>query len=231
MKKITYKYLLLAIIALLGGACDKEKGNFQIRDHAFYLNGKSVQLICGEMHYPRIPQEYWRDRIRRAKAMGINTISTYVFWNIHERQPGVFDFEGQADLGKFVKIAQEEGLYVILRPGPYVCAEWDFGGYPAWLQQNEDMVYRSRDPKFLNACERYINRLGKEVGDLTISNGGPILMVQVAPQQRKAKQRKILISNENRDFLFSPKTQKSAVRDRLWWSKRWSKRVFQISPP
>ena len=94
MKKITYKYLLLAIIALLGGACDKEKGNFQIRDHAFYLNGKSVQLICGEMHYPRIPREYWRDRIRRAKAMGINTISTYVFWNIHERQPGVFDFEG-----------------------------------------------------------------------------------------------------------------------------------------
>lgn len=179
MRRVIYNYLLLTIITFLGGACNEEKGIFQIRDHAFYLNGKSVQLICGEMHYPRIPQEYWRDRIRRAKAMGINTISTYVFWNIHERQPGVFDFEGQADLAKFIKTAQEEGMYVILRPGPYVCAEWDFGGYPAWIQENKDMVYRSHDPKFLNACERYINRLGEEVADLTISNGGPILMVQV----------------------------------------------------
>ena len=131
------------------------------------------------MHYPRIPQEYWRDRMLRAKAMGINCISTYVFWNIHERQPGVFDFKGEADLAKFIRTAQELGLYVVLRPGPYVCAEWDFGGFPYWLQKNKHMVWRSDDPDFLAACERYINRLGKEVGKYTVNNGGNILMVQV----------------------------------------------------
>ncbi|MGN1214083.1 MAG: beta-galactosidase, partial [Bacteroidaceae bacterium] len=97
---------------------------FKIENGAFIYNGKPTQLICGEMHYPRIPMEYWRDRIQRAKAMGINTVSTYVFWNIHERKPGVFDFSGQADLAKFIKICGEEGMHVILRPGPYVCAEW-----------------------------------------------------------------------------------------------------------
>lgn len=155
------------------------KTSFEIKDSVFLVNGKPFQFICGEMHYPRIPQEYWRDRIKRAKAMGINTISTYVFWNIHERKPGVFDFRGQADLAKFVKTVQEEGLYVILRPGPYVCAEWDFGGYPYWLQKDKKMVYRSQDASFLAACERYIKRLGKELVSLTATNGGPILMVQV----------------------------------------------------
>lgn len=153
--------------------------DFKIENGKFLLNGKSVQLICGEMHYPRIPQEYWRDRMRRAKAMGINTVSTYVFWNIHERQPGVFDFSGEADLAKFVKTAHEEGLYVVLRPGPYVCAEWDFGGYPYWLQNEKGMVWRADNPAFLKACKRYIDRLGKELKHLTVTNGGPILLVQV----------------------------------------------------
>ena len=132
MKKI----LCLMLLACLQAATFLLPArDFKIHDGKFLLDGKPLQLICGEMHYPRIPQEYWRDRIRRAKAMGINTVSTYVFWNIHERQPGVFDFKGQADLAKFVRTAQEEGMYVILRPGPYVCAEWDFGGYPYWLQK------------------------------------------------------------------------------------------------
>lgn len=152
---------------------------FEIRDGAFWVDGKSVQLICGEMHYPRVPKEYWQDRLKRAKAMGLNTISTYVFWNFHERRPGEFDFEGQADLAEFLRLAHEEGLYVILRPGPYVCAEWDFGGYPWWLMKEEGMVFRSRDERFLKACERYIGRLGQELSGLTIENGGPILMVQV----------------------------------------------------
>lgn len=153
--------------------------DFKIEGGRFVLDGKPVTLICGEMHYPRVPQEYWRDRIRRAKAMGINTISTYVFWNIHERRPGVFDFTGEADLAKFVRTAQEEGMYVVLRPGPYVCAEWDFGGFPYWLQKNKKMVWRSDDADFLAACKRYIDRLGKELAPLTVTNGGPILLVQV----------------------------------------------------
>lgn len=153
--------------------------DFKIEGGKFLLDGRPITLICGEMHYPRIPQEYWRDRLRRAKAMGINTVSTYVFWNIHERRPGQFDFSGEADLAKFIRTAQEEGLYVVLRPGPYVCAEWDFGGFPYWLQNNKQMVWRSDDKDFLAACRRYIMRLGKELADLTVTNGGPILMVQV----------------------------------------------------
>ena len=128
MRKIIFLLLLFGIIQL-----NRAQESFTIQGHQFVLNGKPVQLICGEMHYSRIPHEYWRDRLKRAKAMGLNTISTYVFWNFHEKQPGVFDFKGQADLSDFLHIAQEEGLYVILRPGPYVCAEWDFGGYPWWL--------------------------------------------------------------------------------------------------
>ncbi len=156
-----------------------QTSRFEIKEGNFYLDEQPIQLICGEMHYPRIPKEYWRDRMKRAKAMGINTVSAYVFWNYHERQPGVFDFEGQADIKRFIQIAQEEGLFVILRPGPYVCAEWDFGGYPSWLLKEEGMVYRSNDERFLQACQNYIQRLGEELSDLTLSNGGPILMVQV----------------------------------------------------
>ncbi len=156
-----------------------QTSRFEIKEGNFYLDEQPIQLICGEMHYPRIPKEYWRDRMKRAKAMGINTVSAYVFWNYHERQPGVFDFEGQADIKRFIQIAQEEGLFVILRPGPYVCAEWDFGGYPSWLLKEEGMVYRSNDERFLQGCQNYIQRLGEELSDLTLSNGGPILMVQV----------------------------------------------------
>lgn len=176
MRKIIY-WGLLMLIALQ--ACRTTGKKFEVKDGNFMLDGKAVQLMCGEMHYPRIPQEYWRDRLKRAKAMGLNTVSAYVFWNFHERQPGEFDFEGQADLAKFIRTAQEEGLWVLLRPGPYVCAEWDFGGYPYWLLKDKEMVFRSNDERFLAACERYINRLGEELAPLTVTNGGPIIMVQV----------------------------------------------------
>ncbi|MEK7667848.1 MAG: beta-galactosidase, partial [Gemmatimonadota bacterium] len=102
-------------------------------DSAVLLDGRPLQIISGEMHYPRIPRAYWRHRMRMALAMGLNTITTYVFWNLHEPRPGVFDFRGNNDVAAFIRTAQEEGLYVILRPGPYVCSEWDFGGYPGWL--------------------------------------------------------------------------------------------------
>ncbi|MGA3034465.1 MAG: beta-galactosidase family protein [Terracidiphilus sp.] len=153
--------------------------SFGVANGKFLLDGKPVQIISGEMHYPRIPRAYWRDRFRMAKAMGLNTITAYVFWNEHEREPGVYDFSGQRDVAEFVREAQSEGLYVILRPGPYVCAEWEWGGYPAWLLKDHGIVVRSADPKFMAPARRWLLRLGKELAPLQAGNGGPIIMVQV----------------------------------------------------
>jgi len=154
--------------------------DFRIARGAFELDGKPLQLVSGEMHYARIPRAYWRQRLRMAKAMGLNTIATYVFWNYHEIRPGVFDFHtGNRDLAEFIRIAQEEGLWVILRPGPYVCAEWDFGGYPSYLPKSPAATVRSNDARYLAAAQRYINALAKEVRPLLVTHGGPILMVQV----------------------------------------------------
>ncbi|MGB9433837.1 MAG: beta-galactosidase, partial [Candidatus Acidiferrum sp.] len=114
-----------------------------------------------------------------AKAMGLNTVTTYVFWNVHEPRPGVYDFSGNLDVAEFIREAQQEGLYVILRPGPYACAEWEFGGFPAWLLKDHSTIVRSRDPKFMEPAARWIQRLGKELAPLQIGNGGPIVLVQV----------------------------------------------------
>jgi beta-galactosidase len=152
---------------------------FSVANGQFTLDGKPFQVISGEMHYPRIPRAYWRDRLRKARAMGLNTITTYTFWNEHEPRPGVFDFSGNNDVAEFIREAQQEGLYVILRPGPYVCAEWELGGYPAWLLKDRAMVLRSNDANFLAATQRYLLRLGKELAPLQIGNGGPIILVQV----------------------------------------------------
>jgi beta-galactosidase len=152
---------------------------FQVENGKFALDGKPFQIISGEMHSPRIPREYWRARLRMAKAMGLNTVTAYVFWNEHEAQPGVFDFSGQHDVAEFIREAQSEGLYVILRPGPYVCAEWEWGGYPAWLLKQHGIVVRSSDPKFMEPARRWLMRLGQELAPLQIGNGGPIIAVQV----------------------------------------------------
>ena len=130
----------------------------------FLLDGKPFQIISGEMHYPRIPREYWRARLKMARAMGLNTISTYVFWNLHEPKPGVYDFSGQLDVAEFIREAQEEGLHVILRPGPYVCAEWDLGGLPSWLLADPNIVLRSDDPKFMQPVERWLEAAGAGTG-------------------------------------------------------------------
>ncbi len=146
----------------------------------FLLDGKPFQIIAGEMHPARIPPEYWRHRIRMAKAMGCNTIAAYVFWNHHETSEGVFDFSSPwRDLARFVKIAQEEGMWVLLRPGPYVCAEWDFGGIPAYLLKYPDIKVRCMDPRYMAAAERYIARMAAVVRPLMVTSGGPILLVQI----------------------------------------------------
>jgi beta-galactosidase len=145
----------------------------------FLLDGKPLQILSGEMHYPRIPREYWRDRFRMARAMGLNTISTYVFWNLHEPAPGRYDFSGNNDVAAFVREAGAEGLHVILRPGPYVCAEWELGGYPAWLLADPNLVLRSTDEKLTRPAERWLARLGRELAPLLSNRGGPIIAVQL----------------------------------------------------
>jgi beta-galactosidase len=145
----------------------------------FLIDGRPFQIISGEMHYARIPRAYWRDRFRKARAMGLNTISTYVFWNLHEPKPGVYDFRGQLDVAEFIREAQQEGLYVILRPGPYVCSEWDLGGLPARLLADPNAKLRSRAESFLRPAAEWMARLGRELAPLEISRGGPIIAVQV----------------------------------------------------
>ncbi len=131
------------------------------------------------MHYVRVPHEYWRDRLRMARAMGLNTVCTYVFWNMHQPRPGEYDLTGRCDVGRFVRTAQDEGLHVILRVGPYACAEWDFGGYPAWLLKDPRTVVRSRDARFMPAVRGWLARLGREIAPLQWPRGGPVLAVQV----------------------------------------------------
>jgi beta-galactosidase len=181
--------VLLVLIGSFSGACALQASqpaatpatahSFRAKSGKFLLDGKPFQIIAGEMHYARIPREYWRARLRMAKAMGLNTVTTYVFWNFHEPRPGDFDFTGQHDVAEFVREAQSEGLYVNLRPGPYSCAEWDWGGFPSWLLKEPGIVVRSTDPKFTEPARRWLLRLGQELAPLQIGNGGPIIMVQV----------------------------------------------------
>lgn len=155
------------------------QSTFAISDSAFLLDGKPFQIKAGEMHPARVPHQYWADRLRMIHAMGLNTVSVYVFWNQHEPNQGQFNFTGDADIAQFVRLAQKEGLWVILRPGPYVCAEWEFGGYPWWLLKSPEMKVRSQDPRFLAASARYLKMLGEQLAPLQITRGGPIIMVQV----------------------------------------------------
>jgi beta-galactosidase len=146
----------------------------------FLLDGKPFQIISGEMHPARIPVEYWRHRIQMARAMGCNTIAAYIFWNYHESEPGVFDFQtGNHNIAQFIRIVREEGMWLILRPGPYVCAEWEFGGLPSYLLSIPDIKVRCMDPRYTEAAERYIKTLARQVKELQVTKGGPILMVQI----------------------------------------------------
>lgn len=145
----------------------------------FLLDGKPFVVKAAELHYPRIPRPYWDRRIKMVKALGMNTVCLYTFWNTHEPRPGEFDFSGQNDLREFIKLCQENGLYVILRPGPYVCAEWEMGGLPWWLLKDKDIALREDDPRFLEKVENFEKKVAEQVADLTIDKGGPVIMVQV----------------------------------------------------
>ncbi len=175
------KYIFLALLMFAAGAgYAQDRHRFSLGQHEFLLDGKPFQVISGEMHPARIPREYWRHRIRMAKAMGCNTIAVYVFWNYQEVAPGQWDFRsGNHDIAAFVRMCQAEGMWVLLRPGPYVCAEWDWGGLPTWLLKIPDIRVRCMDPRYMSAVRRYVARLSQEVVPLQCDHGGPILMVQV----------------------------------------------------
>ena len=151
---------------------------FQIKDE-FLLNGEKFQILSGAIHYFRIPREYWQDSLYNLKAMGFNTVETYIPWNVHEPEEGRFHFDENEDVAAFVKEAQKLGLWVILRPSPFICAEWEFGGLPAWLLRYPDMKVRTNTPLFLQKVEHYYRALFEQIADLQITRGGPVLMMQV----------------------------------------------------
>jgi len=154
---------------------------FAVEGDHFVLKGRPFQVLSGEMHYARVPRAYWAARMKMIRAMGLNTLATYVFWNIHEPKPGVYDFGENNDLVAFIKLAEAEGLHVLLRAGPYSCAEWEFGGFPAWLLADPTMntALRTNDNAFMQPVERWLHRLAKEVASLQIENGGPIIATQI----------------------------------------------------
>lgn len=151
---------------------------FEIRDD-FYLDGQRFQIISGSIHYFRVVPQYWRDRLLRLKAMGCNTVETYIPWNFHEPRKGEFNFSGDHDVEAFVRLAQEVGLYVILRPSPYICAEWEFGGFPAWLLAEEGMRYRCNYAPYLRHVMEYYDELIPRLVPLQVTHGGPVIMMQV----------------------------------------------------
>ncbi len=175
-------FALLCFITMVGTNSfgQTSSHSFTLSKTEFLLDNKPFQIISGEMHPARIPAEYWRHRIKMAKAMGCNTIAAYIFWNYHESKPGLFDFQTENhNIAQFIRIVQEEGMWLILRPGPYVCAEWEFGGLPSYLLKIPDIKVRCMDPRYIEAVDRYIEALAIQVKDLQITKGGPIVMVQV----------------------------------------------------
>ncbi len=170
--------LLLLALAVPSG--QRAAPTFALGADDFLLDGRPLQIISGELHPSRIPAEYWRHRLQMTKAMGCNTVAAYFFWNHHEPAEGRFDFEsGNRDIGRFLRLAREEGLWVLARPGPYVCAEWDFGGLPPYLLRDPDLRVRCLYPRYMTAVERYIERMAAVLRPHLVTNGGPIVMLQL----------------------------------------------------
>ncbi|MBR1463416.1 MAG: beta-galactosidase [Prevotella sp.] len=179
MKRFFTVSCLLLLMFAAAGRAKAGSVAFQVEKNRFMLGGQPFVVKAAEIHYPRIPRPYWEHRIRMCKALGMNTICIYAFWNIHEQQEGVFDFTGNNDIAHFCRLAQKNGMYVIVRPGPYACAEWEMGGLPWWLLKKKDIRLREQDPYFMERAGRFERQLAAQLSPLTIQNGGNIIMVQV----------------------------------------------------
>ena len=199
-----FKRLALAAMLftapIVAMAANGKPGTFTTGNKTFLLNGEPFIVKAAEVHYPRIPRPYWEHRIQMCKALGMNAVCIYIFWNIHEQREGQFDFTGNNDVAEFCRIAQKNGLYVIVRPGPYVCAEWEMGGLPWWLLKKKDIKLRERDPYFMERVKIFEEKVGEQLKPLTIQNGGPIIMIQVENEYGSYGEDKPYVS-EIRDCL------------------------------
>ncbi|XP_036381528.1 beta-galactosidase-1-like protein 2 [Megalops cyprinoides] len=145
----------------------------------FTLDGEEFRILGGSIHYFRVPRAYWKDRLMKMKSCGLNTLTTYVPWNLHEPERGVFNFKRELDLEAYINLAAEVGLWVILRPGPYICSEWDLGGLPSWLLRDENMKLRTTYPGFTEAVNSFFDKLIPKIVPLQFKRGGPIIALQV----------------------------------------------------
>ena len=217
---MTYKRILLTAFLLMAvtiTSTARPVETFAVGDKTFLLNGQPFVVKAAEVHYPRIPRPYWEHRIKMCKALGMNTLCLYVFWNIHEQREGEFDFTGNNDVAAFCRLAQKNGMYVIVRPGPYVCAEWEMGGLPWWLLKKKDIKLRERDPYFMERVKIFEQKVGEQLAPLTIHNGGPIIMIQVENEYGSYGEDKPYVS-EIRDCLRSIYGDKMALFQCDWSS-------------
>ena len=201
-KKILTTILASLLLTALPAAAASQPGTFTTGNKTFLLNGQPFIVKAAEVHYPRIPRPYWEHRIKMCKALGMNTLCLYVFWNIHEQREGEFDFTGNNDVAEFCRLAQKNGMYVIVRPGPYVCAEWEMGGLPWWLLKKKDIRLREQDPYFMERVKIFEQKVGEQLAPLTIQRGGPIIMIQVENEYGSYGEDKPYVS-EIRDCLRS----------------------------
>lgn len=189
MKPLCAIALLLACVGPAFGAnapeADGKPHQFTLHDRQFWMDKTPMRVFAGEMHPGRILPEFWEDRIKKAKAMGLNTISIYLFWNEIEPTEGNFVFKDQTDIRRFVKLCQDNGMWVILRSGPYICGEIDFGGLPGWLLKHPGLKIRSNEPQFMSYCKTYVDQIGKQLADLQVGHGGPIIMTQIENEYQK----------------------------------------------
>ncbi|MCC8089354.1 MAG: beta-galactosidase [Rikenellaceae bacterium] len=219
--------LLVAIMP--ASSQDRPQGTSEIGENTFLINGKPTVIKAAELHYSRIPREYWEHRILMSKALGMNTVCMYIFWNIHEQEENRFDFTGQNDIAEFCRLVQKHGMYLIVRPGPYVCAEWEMGGLPWWLLKKKDIDLRSREPYFIERTRIFMNEVGKQLADLQITRGGSIIMVQVENEYGSYRTDKEYVA-EIRDIVkeagftdvplfqcdWSSNFERNALDDLLW---------------
>ena len=163
----------------MNGKEERTMSKLTYKGRQFLLDGKPYTIISGAMHYWRIVPEYWEDRLKKLKACGFNTLETYIAWNLHERKEGEFDFSGNLDIVRYIETAEKVGLNIIIRPGPYICSEFDFGGMPSWLLAYSDMHLRCNDPKYIAKAKPYYTELFKRIRPHLCTNGGHIIMVQI----------------------------------------------------